>query len=76
MAFAIKRPPPLDSTNFHPFLAHIFSFAIASYYYETDLTPGPNQNQPKLYAKKRFDSQGIILKVFFFLQKNIFEKKR
>ena len=31
--------PPL-----HPFLPHFFSFAIESYLYETDFTPGLSQN--------------------------------
>ena len=45
MAFAIKRrtPPPFNSTNFHPFLPHFFSFAIESYMYEKDFTFGLRQ---------------------------------
>ena len=44
MAFAIQRGnPPLNGTNFPPFLPHSFSFAIESYLYETDFTPGPSQ---------------------------------
>ena len=34
----------LFQTNFHPFLPHFSSFALESYLYETDFTPGPSQN--------------------------------
>ena len=46
MAFAINRrnSPPPTGTNFHQFLPRFFSFAIESYLYETDFTPGPSQN--------------------------------
>ena len=38
MAFAIK------GTNLHPFFTQLFSFAVESYLYEKDFTPGPSQN--------------------------------
>ena len=49
LVFAIKRRTPtphnpLNGTIFHPFLPHFFSFAIESYLYGTDFTPGPSQN--------------------------------
>ena len=47
MEFSIKRrtpPPSQNGTNFHPFFyPTFFSFAIESYIYETDLTPGLSQ---------------------------------
>ena len=44
--FAIERrtrPPLMALISIH-FLPHFFSFAIESYLYETDFTPGPSQN--------------------------------
>ena len=32
------------TTNFHPFFTLLFSFAIKSYTYKTDFTPGSSQN--------------------------------
>ena len=45
MAFAIRRrsPPPLNGTNFQTFYYPIFSFAVESYIYETDVTLGLSQ---------------------------------
>ena len=46
MAFAIRRrpPPPLMAQISRHFFTPLFSFAIESYLYETDLTTGPSQN--------------------------------
>ena len=46
MAFAIKRPPPpplMALISIH-FFTPLFYFAIESFLYETDFTPGPSQN--------------------------------
>ena len=46
MEFAIKRRPPLSlmALVFINFLPYFFPFAIESYLYETNFTPGPIQN--------------------------------
>ena len=44
LVLAIKRRPPLMALISNHFLPPFFSFAIKSYLYETDFTPGPSQN--------------------------------